>query len=199
MPKDTFIIRTEWKESILELEPVDQATILQNLFYFHSDNENLINLNNLSVKLVWKLIEPNLKRNADSYDKRKETSINNGKLGGRPKNLNKPNKPKETLNVIVSDNVIVPGSDTEKEKRVIPPTGDLFTLKGEELIKKKKDDFADKLKPFIEKFGKELCNDFWFYWTQPNEQKTKIRKDGEKYFDIAARLRTFHRNQNTKK
>lgn len=128
MQKETFIIRTEWMHAILELPEADQATIFKNLFYFHSDQKNLINLNNLSVKLVWRLIEPNLCRNIESYDKRKETSRENGRLGGRPSskpvepepvtppadqneggenNLNNLKKPNETLSVLVLDSVPV--------------------------------------------------------------------------------------------
>lgn len=132
--KETFIMRTEWKESILELSTEEQATIFQNLFHYHSGNENLINLNNLSVKLVWRLIEPNLKRNIESYDKRKTTSAENGKLGGRPhKNeeittntkpnnlISKPKitkEPNESLSVSVSDSVSVSGN----KKVFIPPS-----------------------------------------------------------------------------
>jgi hypothetical protein len=123
--KDTFIIRTEWADAILELDPLDQAQIFRNLFHFHNGEENLINLNNLTVKLVWKLIQPNLVRNIDNYDKRKETSSLNGKLGGRPKkedkpdennlnnlnqNLNNLTEPNESLNVIDSVIVSVPVS-----------------------------------------------------------------------------------------
>lgn len=145
MVKGTFIIRTEWFDAINELDPVDQATIFQNLFYFHLDNENLINLNNLSVKLVWKMIEPNLKRNIASYDRRCDTSAENGAKGGRPRknqevtekenNLNnltqKPietKKPIETLNDSDSVSDSVPVSDSENEstgtKKFVPPSID---------------------------------------------------------------------------
>src|SRR5688500_3176522 len=119
--KETFIIRTEWHKAISELKPTEQAIIFNNLFNYHEGNENLINLKNLGVNLVWKLIEPNLKRNIDDYDRRRETSKENGRLGGRPlKNkqleenekpnnlIEKPNetqKPNETLSVIVTDTV----------------------------------------------------------------------------------------------
>jgi len=139
--KETFIIRTEWAEAIMELEPLDQATVFTNLFHFHSGNENLINLNNLTVKLVWRFIEPNLKRNIDTYDKRKVTSTQNGKLGGRPKigenaeeknlnNLNKPNQepnnltePNETLSVLVPVSVLVSDNVIDSEKEIINESG----------------------------------------------------------------------------
>jgi len=97
--KETFIIRTEWYDAISELSSEDRLIFFDNLFHYHRGNYNLINLNNLTVKLVWKLIEPDLARNIEKYDKRCETSARNGALGGRPrkdgkpnKNLNKPNK-----------------------------------------------------------------------------------------------------------
>jgi hypothetical protein len=116
MAKDTFIIRTEWIEAIQELSDTDQAIIFRNLFYFHSDKEDLIILNNLSVKLVWKLIEPNLTRNIQDYDKRRETSVQNGRLGGRPtlKNLDKPKKNLNNKEVfgLKPNNPIVTVTDT---------------------------------------------------------------------------------------
>ena len=87
--KETFIIRSEWYDAISELTSEDQACILRNLFAYHMDQD--IQLDNISVKLVWKLIEPTLARQSQSYDKRKEQSKINGLLGGRPtNNLNKP-------------------------------------------------------------------------------------------------------------
>lgn len=111
--KDTFIIRTEWQEAIFELEPLDRATIFENLFHFHSGNINLINLNNLTVKLVWKIIEPTLKRTSDAYDRRVETSKENGKKGGRPiikKKPKKPTKPDSDRNGLDND---MKGKDDE--------------------------------------------------------------------------------------
>lgn len=113
MIKDTFIIRSEWWDAISELDAMQKSNILDNLFYFHLGEHDKIILDCLPVKLVWKLIEPNLTRNVAAYDLRKITSAENGKKGGRPpkennlNNLNKPiaetYKPKETLSVSVSD------------------------------------------------------------------------------------------------
>lgn len=116
--KDTFIIRSEWYASISQLSEPEQATMFRNLFEFHIGNFDKVDTNTLSLKIIWGLIEPNLKRNISIYDKRCETSATNGLLGGRPKkeepnNLkNKPkkiNKPIETLSD--SDSVPVPVSE----------------------------------------------------------------------------------------
>lgn len=123
MQKETFIIRTEWYEAIQDLCADDQAAILRNLFCYHIGQG--VVLESLAVNLVWKLIEPTLSRNADNYDRRRETSAINGKLGGRKpiNNLNKPNQtkaetqqPNETLsdNVYVYDNDCVYDSENDK-------------------------------------------------------------------------------------
>ncbi len=146
--KDTFIIRTEWYEAISELEPVDQATILRNLFAYHIGQD--VVLDTFGVRIVWKLIVGTLERNIETYDRRRETSAENGKKGGAPRknvekpinNLNKPiqtqeetQKPIQTLSdsVYVSDSVY--GSESEYVENAHTP-------------EKKEDDYlpAEKIK-----------------------------------------------------
>jgi hypothetical protein len=62
-------------------------------------------------------------------------------------------------------------------------------------IEERKKDFALALKPFLEEYGKELLNDFYFYWTEHGENDKKLRFEKEKTFGISQRLRTwFNRN-----
>ena len=100
MTRDTFIIRTEWYEAISELDPTDQATMFRNLFAYHAGTD--IDLSSFAVRIVWKLIEPTLCRNIDSYDKRTETNRLNGAKGGRPAN------PKQTDHNPNNPTVIMP-------------------------------------------------------------------------------------------
>jgi hypothetical protein len=54
--------------------------------------------------------------------------------------------------------------------------------------------FADTLKPFLVKYGKDMMNDFYAYWTEPNKSNTKFRQELEKVWDINKRLLTWSRN-----
>jgi len=54
--------------------------------------------------------------------------------------------------------------------------------------------FADTLKPFLVKYGKDMMNDFYGYWTEPNKSNTKFRQELEKVWDINKRLLTWSRN-----
>lgn len=54
--------------------------------------------------------------------------------------------------------------------------------------------FSETLKPFLEKYGKDLLNDFYLYWTEPNKSKTKFRQELEKTWDLERRLSTWAKN-----
>lgn len=62
------------------------------------------------------------------------------------------------------------------------------------IVAQKKIEFAEMIKPFVEKFGKDLCNEFYSYWTEPNKSQTKIKWELERTFDINLRLTTFQTN-----
>ena len=97
--KETFIFYTNWLEYIKELNPDD---ILQLLIIICDYTENLIEpkKTNLSDRLLmtWLFIKNRLDIDKSTYDKRCETSKENGKKGGRPKkeknlkNLKNPKK-----------------------------------------------------------------------------------------------------------
>lgn len=149
--KETFIIRSEWWDSIQELSIEDRSILFDNLFHYHREDFDKINLNNLSVKLVWKLIEPQLRRNIEAYDKRVETSRENGKKGGRPPGakkivpIKKPNKPSITLSDIDSDIV--------KEEKKPPKPQKLkkyFTKKVKETLSECLEYFPENLHPKTE-------------------------------------------------
>jgi len=130
--RKSFIIYTEWYDSIQELTLEQRGELFTNMFFFHTNNKTKINLENLLVKLVFKLIEPHFERNIIAYDKRRETSKQNGLKGGRPrkyvetkepiKNLIKPKKPLDVNeNINVNDNLYVNDKENVKGK-FLPPS-----------------------------------------------------------------------------
>ena len=62
-------------------------------------------------------------------------------------------------------------------------------------IEERKLKFADALKPFLDEYGRDMLNDFYFYWTEHGHNDKKLRFEKEKTFGISQRLRTwFSRN-----
>jgi len=54
--------------------------------------------------------------------------------------------------------------------------------------------FASTLQPFFKTYGKDLLNDFYAYWTEPNKSKTKFKQELEKTWDLERRLNTWAKN-----
>jgi len=55
--------------------------------------------------------------------------------------------------------------------------------------------FASTLQPFLPKYGKDLLNNFYRYWTEPNKSNTKFRQELEKTWDLERRLETWVNNE----
>lgn len=76
-----------------------------------------------------------------------------------------------------------------------PPLSKEEEKKGkEELINGRKLKFASTLEPFLQKYGKEMLDEFYKYWTEPNKSNTKFRQELEKTWDLSRRLETWAKN-----
>jgi NACalpha-BTF3-like transcription factor len=60
-----------------------------------------------------------------------------------------------------------------------------------ELLRNRAQDFSETLKPYLEKYGSDMLNAFYSYWTEPNKSKTKMRFELEKTWDVERRLNTW--------
>lgn len=103
----------------------------------------------------------------------------NGSKGGRPK-ANKTEEKKPTANRPLTDRK----PKKSKEEK-------------EEELNKRKKEFALSLEPFLTNYGKEFLNDFYSYWTEPNQSKTKFRKELETAWDLERRLSTWAKREKT--
>lgn len=61
-------------------------------------------------------------------------------------------------------------------------------------IEERKLKFASTLEPFLSTYSKEMLNDFYLYWTEPNKSNTKFRAELEKTWSLERRLVTWSKN-----
>jgi hypothetical protein len=66
--------------------------------------------------------------------------------------------------------------------------------KEEDSLVARKLKFSHTLEPFLEKYGKDLLNDFYSYWTEPNKSNTKFRMELQSTWSIERRLATWAKN-----
>ena len=58
-------------------------------------------------------------------------------------------------------------------------------------VKEKQREFADKIKPYIEDYGRDVCLEFYNYWSEANEMTGKLRWEKQDTFEIKKRLITW--------
>ena len=62
-------------------------------------------------------------------------------------------------------------------------------------LEERKKVFRDMLSAFVTDNNREMCNDFFRYWTETSLKSEKMRFEMEKVFDIGRRLSTWARNE----
>ena len=86
------------------------------------------------------------------------------------------------------------GNETQtKRKRNADETLANLNNKDKKDNKEKKVAFQLLVAPFVEKFGRDLCNDFYLYWTETTKDN-KLRWEKETAFDVSRRLANWKKN-----
>jgi len=61
-------------------------------------------------------------------------------------------------------------------------------------IEMRKQEFADNLKPFVEKYGREFIKDFYLYWSETTLNNKKMKYELEKTWSLERRLYKWESN-----
>jgi hypothetical protein len=177
--KKGFILYADLIHTV-EKMPKDKAgELLLTILRYVNDKDPVVD--DIVVDLVFEPIKQQLKRDLKKYEVRAERSRNNGKLGGRPKNLEEPRKPSGLKNNL-----------TEPRK---PDTVNVTdTDKGKDILKRKQD-FRLSISHFIKanpnKYPKQLFVDFEEYWTEHGAKDKKMRFEKQKTFGLSRRLSSW--------
>jgi hypothetical protein len=62
-------------------------------------------------------------------------------------------------------------------------------------IEERKLKFSSSLQPFLNKYGKDLLNNFYKYWTEENKSGTKFKQELEQTWNLERRLETWSANE----
>ena len=138
-----------------------------------------------TIKLVFEPIKQQLKRDLKKYEERKKKYSDAGKRSAEVRrekqkatSLNAVKQGLTKPTVIVKDTVTVNVKDKVK---VIN-------------INNRMAEFKNSLQPFLKKYGNEMLNDFYLYWTEKRELGRKMRFEMEKTWDTKRRLQRWFKN-----
>ena len=177
--KKAFVLYADLIHTVEQLSSEQAGDLFKHILRYVNDKDPVSK--DILINIAFEPIKQQLKRDLKKYENRAEKSRNNGKLGGRPKNLNKPKKPSRLINNL-----------TEPKKPVTVTVTD--TVKD---IYIRKQDFRASINKFIKdnpnKYPKQLYIDFEEYWTEHGEKDKKMRFEKEKTFGLSRRLSSWNK------
>jgi hypothetical protein len=172
--RDSMIFYRSFYEAIKNLSPDLQAELYNAIFSYGLDFKEP-ELNGISLT-IWTLIKPQLDANIKRFENGKKPKTNQKESKTEAKQKQNESKTEANNNVNVNDNV---NNNVNVNKNN---------------IEERKLKFASTLKPFIEVYGREMINDFYKYWTEPNKSNTKFKQELEKTWSVERRLETWSKN-----
>lgn len=163
-------------------------------FVFNGVEPNLTNTLDL---LAWDLIKPILAKGEELSRIR----ANAGKAGGlkgkgvtrnigndfaRQKQINTkliPNQKQNNSGIGIGEGIGIIKENTYVSK------------KNDFSLEKAREEFKTSIKPYVGKYGNDMCNDFFEYWSEPTQNGKKMRYQLEKTWEIGRRLARWNHNQ----
>jgi len=143
----------------------------------------------LIIELTFEPIKQQLKRDLNKWEDKSQKRSNIGREGGLKSGEARRSKMKQNEPI---------GSKLKQNEQVNVNVNVNDILTKVNNIDSRKLKFASTLQPFLPIYGKEVLNDFYSYWTEPNKSNTKFRQELEKAWDVERRLKTWTKNETIK-
>ncbi len=194
--KKSFVLYSDSQGLINQL-PDDIAGRLFKHIYAYVNDENPIS-DELLLNIAFEPIKMQLKRDLEKWEQTLEGRSKAGKASAEAKRLAKLSEQNITNSTNVdfvqqnstnsTDNVNVNDNDNVNviNKKESKPSLETRSLA-----------FKETLRPFINKFGVDMVKNFYGYWSEPNQTKTKMLFEMQKTWDTSRRLETWSKRESS--
>jgi len=200
--KKSFVLYSDSQGLINQL-PDDVAGRLFKHIYAYVNDENPI-ADELLLNIAFEPIKMQLKRDLIKWVDIKETKSNNGNLGNL-KRYNIDLYEKVLSNNITLKEAIELAKTRKNSHSDIVPSQDIAKLAVNDnvnvnvinKIESRSQIFKDSLLEYKNKHQVNMLKEFYNYWTEPNQSKTKMRFELEKTWSLDRRLETWAKRENS--
>ena len=186
--KKSFILYTDLKSVVEKLITKDREDGTNNsgeLFYHILEyvNDEDPKPSNFIIEMAFEPIKLQLKRDFEKWEDIRAKRVEAGKIGGirSGKTRSKTKQTKQVLNLLSK-------TKQNEANEAVNVNVNVSVNDIKEKINKKEIEFKESIEPFIPIYGKDICNKFYLYWSEPNKSKTKLRYEMEKTWDVSRRL-----------
>jgi hypothetical protein len=202
--KKCFLLYADLIHTIEKMPDDKAGSLFKHILAYVNDLNPITE--DLIIQLTFEPIKQQLKRDLAKYEIVKTDKSNGGKLG----NLKRWHK--DLYDKVVGNELDIEKAFEIATNRKASHTDGVQSLPIASVavndsvnvndsvinnIDKRKINFATSLKPFLDLYGKEMLNDFYFYWTEHGEKDKKMRYEKQTSFDVRLRLRNWSKRNNS--
>lgn len=200
--KKSFVLYSD-SQGLINKLPDDVAGRLFKHIFSYVNDENPVS-DELLLNIAFEPIKMQLKRDLANWEEIKNIKSINGRMG----NLNRYNpdlyenvkSEKITLDeaeIIAKSRKSSQGDNLPSQEVAKIAVNDNVNVNDNvklNNIEDRKLKFASTLEPFLPVYGRDLINEFFKYWTEPNKSNTKFKQELEKTWSLERRLETWSKN-----
>jgi hypothetical protein len=181
--KKSFLLYCDLKHTIDKLPDETAGRLLKLILDYANGDFN--EPDDLLLQVVFEPIKQSLIRDLDKYDAKVIRNRENGSKGGRPSKEDNPQKPTGLINNPLKAKKA--DSDSDSDNDSVSDNDIIKIAKAPSFKSYSNKDLINQIKPLIEKYGKDTCNAFYSYWSEPLANG-KMRLTNEKAWDTHRRL-----------
>jgi len=182
--KKSFVLYSDTQGLINQL-PDDVAGRLFKHIYAYVNDENPI-ADELLLNIAFEPIKMQLKRDLVKYDKKREQWSEAGKKSAEQRALIKFNELQRNPTVVNSVATVSTVNDNDN-----------VNVNVINKIEARSQIFKDSLLEYKNKHQVNMLKEFYNYWTEPNQSKSKMRFELEKTWSLDRRLETWAKRENS--
>lgn len=191
-----FLFNTEWTE-VLNGYPAEVRLEVYDAIIRYVQSGTLSELKpiaNMAFSFIKNEIDYNTKQYEETCKKRSEAGKKGMAIRYQKEHLTSDNKTNKCYQKVT--NLTDNDNDNDILKKPLSNESVKKSATNVATLAERKQSFALSLTPYLAKYSRDMLNDFYAYWTEENQSRTKMRFELEKTWGLGNRLATWAKREN---
>lgn len=190
--KKSFVLYADLIKSIEHLTNEEKGVLFNHLLEYVNDKNPV--LEDRLVLTAWKPIELQLKRDLVKFEEVKAKRSDAGKRSAELRALK--NEGHNTTNSTSVESVKQSSTNSTDNDNVNDNVNvNVINSKSKPSLETRSLAFKETLRPFLNQYGADMLKSFYNYWSEPNQNKTKMLYEMQKTWDNSRRLATWSKRE----
>lgn len=187
--KKSFVLYADLIKSIEHLTNEEKGILFNHLLEYVNDLNPV--LEDRLILTAWKPIELQLKRDLIKFEQVKAKRSDAGKRSAELRALKNSEQ-------ISTNSTLVKSVEQSSTNSTVNVNDNVNVINRESKcnLETRSLNFKESLRPFLNDYGKDMLKSFYNYWSEPSQNKNKMRFEMEKTWDNSRRLLSWQKREN---